>query len=86
MTPEELRDALSDAAHERDVARAALDRALGELLDLKRERRDRFASAALTGLLANFGDSISHSTTAAHATRYADALIAALDKPQEPKP
>ena len=46
-------------------------------------RRDRFAAAALTGLLSVHADAKwSDSATAVFAVKAADALLAELDKPQ----
>ena len=48
-------------------------------------RRDRFAAAALAGLLANSGTSVpvaGFSLVAALAVKISDATIAELDKPQ----
>ena len=47
------------------------------------DRRDRFAAAALTGILANPSQSGNIRGGAEDARKYADALIAELDKPQE---
>lgn len=49
-----------------------------------RDRRERIATAALQGMLSDPGSSGTATEYAEYATRYADALIAALDK--EPQP
>ena len=52
--------------------------------DEAKERRDRFAAAALTGLLSVHADAKwSDSATAVFAVNAADAILAELDKPQE---
>ena len=54
-----------------------------------RNRRDMFAAAALTGLLSDHTYGAAADESARHATSYADALIAELDKTRvkpEPKP
>ena len=48
-----------------------------------RDRRERIATAALQGLLANYGYSNKHEISA-EAVAYADALIAELDKEVKP--
>lgn len=49
-----------------------------------RERRDMFAACALMGLLAKYGDYSPKETTARLSCEFADALIAAIDKPVPP--
>jgi hypothetical protein len=47
----------------------------------KQDRRDRFAAAALTGLLSDSGEyGIDPKPAAKAAVQFADALIAELDK------
>ena len=54
-----------------------------------RERRERFAKAAMQGLLSNtqwLPEDTTYNQIAEYATRAADALIHELDKPKEVKP
>jgi hypothetical protein len=55
----------------------------GSCADCYSDRRDRFAAAALTGLLANNGRDGSALGFTGDAVLFADALIAALDKLKE---
>lgn len=63
---------------DRDAAEAATHR----------KRRDRFAAAALQGLLSHYGTAIINTADAANrsiaAVAFADALIAELDKEVTP--
>ncbi len=54
----------------------------------RRERRERIATAALAGILANENNLYRHdiNATVIEACRHADALIAELDKMQESSP
>ena len=62
---------------------ADIEAALARCESIERERRDRFAAAALTGLLANADEcrDLTFGSTTRLAISYADALIAELDKP-----
>lgn len=70
------------AAQHADLSLAA--DAVIEIERLTRDRRERIATAALQGMLSDPGASGTATEYAEHATQYADALIAALDK--EPQP
>ena len=51
-----------------------------------RDRRERIATAAMQGMLADPARDCSAKYLAKYAMEYADALIAELDKPKEVKP
>lgn len=51
-----------------------------------RDRRERMATAALAGMLADPARDGNPKDFAKYALEYADALIAELDKPKEVKP
>ena len=46
------------------------------------DRRDRFAAAALTGMLSSWRAQYTEDDLARHAAAYTDAIIAELDKEQ----
>ena len=67
----------------REAVQSALKPYFESLERGKMSRRDRFAAAALTGLLSVHADAKwSDSATAVFAVKAADALLAELDKPQ----
>lgn len=65
----------------RDAMHAALE---ADVKQWRRDRRERIATAALQGMLANEEIIGGPTDFAKWSVRYADALIAALDK--EPQP
>ena len=50
--------------------------------DEAKDRRDRFAAAALTGMLSSWRAQYTEDDLARHAAAYTDAIIAELDKEQ----
>ena len=63
---------------------AAMEKAQNQAYN--RDRRERIATAALTGMLANPNVDPWRDKVAVDAIIYADALIAELDKPKEVQP
>jgi hypothetical protein len=71
----DLHDDFPQCAQAREEAR------LAEEAKARAELRDRFAMAALSGVLANpENDSFEHEAFAIEAYRYADAMLKARDK------
>ena len=79
-------DAAVDAHDDRATLLAEVDRQRAENERLRADRRERIATAALNGLIANAVVAHTPAQFALAAVVMADALIAELDKEEEGKP
>jgi hypothetical protein len=81
---ERLAGADRDLEISRFELRAEIDKRDAEIARLRADRRERIATACLTGLLADPNVSAGFDDMADCAVRFADALIARLDKEAAP--